>query len=78
MTIAIIWFLIGLMAIGGLMVIGLVVGFIANDRSDNDLYSDINCDCYHCSRFEPIDACSSECDQDCRDNDHYPGEDWRR
>jgi hypothetical protein len=50
MTIAIIWFLLGIMVIGGLMVIGLVVGFIANDRSDNDLYTtDYDCPCGKCN-----------------------------
>jgi hypothetical protein len=66
-------------AIGLLAALGLFIGFIANNRSDSDLYlSDYECTCWSCSRFEPVDACSSECDKDCRDNAHYPGQDWRR
>ena len=65
--------------LGFLTAIGLFIAFIANSRSDSDLYlSDYECDCNACSSFEPIDACSSECDKDCRDNAHYPGQDWRR
>ena len=67
-------------AIGLLTALGLFIGFIANSRSDSDLYlSDYDCPCYSCTRdLAPIDACSSECDKDCADNQHYPGQDWRR
>jgi hypothetical protein len=67
-------------AIGLLAALGLFVAFIATSRSDTDVYlSDYDCPCYSCSRdLAPIDACSSECDKDCRDNAHYSGQDWRR
>ena len=82
MITAIVWFLLAIVTLGALAAIALLIAFIATSRSDHDLYlsdyDDLDCNCYSCSRFEPVDACSSECDQDCRDNNHYPGQDWRR
>lgn len=73
------WTLLGIAALGFLSAIALLSAFIAGNRSDNDLYlTDYDCPCYACSRFEPVDACSSECDKECADNAHYPGQDWRR
>jgi hypothetical protein len=59
-------------AIGLLAALGLFIGFIANSRSDSDLYlSDYDCPCNSCTRdLAPIDACSSECDDACAANQH--------
>jgi hypothetical protein len=54
-----------------LTAIGLFIAFIANSRSDTDLYlSDYECDCYSCSDIPPADVCSSECDDECAARDH--------
>jgi len=58
-------------AIGLLAALGLFIGFIANSRSDSDLYlSDYECSCWSCTDIQPIDVCSSECNAACAALDH--------
>lgn len=71
MTTAIAWFLLGLATLGALAAIAMLIGFIATSRSDHDLYlSDYECDCPSCAYNQPLDICSSECDDACAANEH--------
>jgi hypothetical protein len=70
---AIVWFLFAIM-VGAVTATAMLIVFIATNRSELDLYlsdyDDLDCNCYSCSRFETVDACSSECDDACAANQH--------
>lgn len=57
------WAIIGLAIIGGLYAIGLIIVAVIGPPTVDDLI---------------VDACSSECNDDCATNAHYPDQDWRK
>jgi hypothetical protein len=67
------WLLVGVAAITGTLAIAMIISYMAQTRATR--YTDI-CDC-GCEQSLPLDICSSECDELCRDLNHYEGEGWR-
>ena len=66
------WLLVGVAAITGTLAIALIISYMAQTRATR--YTD-TCDC-GCEQGG-LDICSSECDELCRTNNHYEGEEWR-
>lgn len=61
------WIILGLAGIGAVYAIGLVVLFALLPKEEERASL---CDC-GCGSAFPMDICSSECDQKCKDNNHY-------
>jgi hypothetical protein len=65
--------IITLVIIGGLYAIGLIIVALIGPPAHECEY-----DCTDDCNLYPLDLCSSECDDECAANEHYPGQDWRR
>ncbi len=76
--------IITLVIIGGLYAVGLIIialiGPPVRCECCYDLHETCECnpDCNSDCDIYPLDLCSSECDDECAANEHYPGEDWRK
>lgn len=71
--------IMSLAVLGGLYALGLILVALIGPPTTDDLLDEdtLYCEC-GCKNKAPMDICSSECDDECAANEHYPGEDWRR
>lgn len=58
------WILVGIAAITATLATGLIISYMAQTKASR--YLDCDCGCEQGG----LDICSSECDDQCRKNDH--------